>query len=140
MDDLPVAARRYLRTANPVITTYAASMPNQLCLGAPPTAVEPSLRASATGRSKLVDFGSLATSPSLKNIALMMTAIVASLAGLGVCLSLRLSDNVHVIESGLAYRSGQLWPGELELVIEDYGDPQHHQPNSSCARPVLVSR
>jgi protein tyrosine/serine phosphatase len=67
-----------------------------------------------------VEFGSLTTSPSFKNIALMMAAIVASLAGLGVCLSLRLSDNVHVVESGLAYRSGQLWPGELEGVIEDY--------------------
>jgi len=28
---------------------------------------------------------------------------------------------VHVIESGLAYRSGQLWPSELESVIEGYG-------------------
>jgi protein tyrosine/serine phosphatase len=68
-----------------------------------------------------VDSGSLTISPCIKIIVLMMTATTASLAALGVCLSLRLSDNVHVVEPGMAYRSGQLWPGELELVIEDYG-------------------
>jgi protein tyrosine/serine phosphatase len=69
----------------------------------------------------LVDFDSLTNSPRRKIIMLMIAATIASLAFIGVCLSLRLSDNVHVIESGLAYRSGQLWPGELELVIEEYG-------------------
>jgi protein tyrosine/serine phosphatase len=39
---------------------------------------------------------------------------------LGTCVGIRLSDNVHVVESGLAVRSGQLWPAELEMVIADY--------------------
>jgi protein tyrosine phosphatase (PTP) superfamily phosphohydrolase (DUF442 family) len=68
--------------------------------------------------SKLVDFGSLTFSPRLKFIAL---AIVAFVAGFGAFLGLRFSSNVHVIESGLAYRSAQLWPNELEAVVEDYG-------------------
>jgi protein tyrosine/serine phosphatase len=60
-------------------------------------------------------------SPRLRIIALMTATSIASMAGFGAYLGLRLSDNVHVIESGLAYRSGQLWPSELEAVIEESG-------------------
>jgi protein tyrosine/serine phosphatase len=67
----------------------------------------------------LVNFRSFTISPRLQISALTVAAAVASLAGLGICL--RFGDNVHVVESGLAYRSGQLWPGELELVIEECG-------------------
>jgi protein tyrosine/serine phosphatase len=68
-----------------------------------------------------VNFTSLAISPCLKIVALVLAGAVASMTGVGLCLGLRYSDNVHVVEPGLAYRSGQLWPGELALVIEEYG-------------------
>jgi protein tyrosine/serine phosphatase len=68
-----------------------------------------------------VIFGSLSIFRGVKSVLLMVAATTATLAALGICLSQRLTDNVHVIESGLAYRSAQLWPGELELVVEDYG-------------------
>jgi protein tyrosine/serine phosphatase len=68
-----------------------------------------------------VDLGSLAVRPHLRIIVLTIASTIALLVGFGVCLGVRLSDNVHVIESGSAYRSGQLWPGELELVIRERG-------------------
>ena len=37
-----------------------------------------------------------------------------------VFLAFGLSHNVSIIEPGLAYRSGQLWPNELVAVVEDY--------------------
>jgi undecaprenyl-diphosphatase len=69
----------------------------------------------------LVDLGPLTFAPRHKIVGLVLAVAFASTAGLAVCLCLRLSDNVHVVESGLAYRSAQLWPGELELVIEECG-------------------
>jgi protein tyrosine/serine phosphatase len=66
-----------------------------------------------------VIFSSLSISPGVKTVLLIVAATIATLAA--ICLSQRLTDNVHVIESGLAYRSAELWPGELELVVEDYG-------------------
>jgi protein tyrosine/serine phosphatase len=65
-----------------------------------------------------VDFGSLRSSPRLNFIALMIAALVA---GFGAFFGLRFSSNVHVIETGLAYRSAYLWPDELAAVVEDYG-------------------
>jgi hypothetical protein len=54
-------------------------------------------------------------------VAALLFAGTAAMAWFGACLGLRLSDNVHVVESGVALRSGQLWPAELEIVIADYG-------------------
>jgi hypothetical protein len=51
-----------------------------------------------------------------------LLAVLALLpTSLGALLGMRLSENVHVVVPGLAYRSAQLWPDELELVIADYG-------------------
>jgi len=36
-------------------------------------------------------------------------------------LGIRFSANFDVIEAGVAYRSGQLWPGELEAMVEQTG-------------------
>jgi protein tyrosine phosphatase (PTP) superfamily phosphohydrolase (DUF442 family) len=66
-----------------------------------------------------VDFGSLVSSRRFKLVALVMAVAVMSVLSVG--LGARFSTNVHVIEPGLAYRSGQLWPGELEGVIAEYG-------------------
>jgi hypothetical protein len=56
------------------------------------------------------------------NVPLVMFAILTmSTAVVGVCLGLRFSENVHVVEPGLAYRSAQLSPEELEFVVADYG-------------------
>jgi protein tyrosine/serine phosphatase len=35
--------------------------------------------------------------------------------------SVRFSENFDVIEAGVAYRSGQLWPDELEAVVHQLG-------------------
>ena len=52
----------------------------------------------------------------------MVATTIGPIAGFaGFLLGVRMTDNVHVIESGLAYRSGRLWPGTLDAVIEDYG-------------------
>jgi hypothetical protein len=69
----------------------------------------------------MVDFGSLTFTPFIRIVALTIATTVATIGGLGAYLGLRLSDNVRVIESGLAYRSAQLWPSELEAVIEQSG-------------------
>jgi protein tyrosine/serine phosphatase len=67
-----------------------------------------------------MEVGSQAMSIRPKLIAALLFAGAAAVMWLGTCVGLRLSDNVHVVESGLAVRSGQLWPGELEMVIADY--------------------
>jgi protein tyrosine phosphatase (PTP) superfamily phosphohydrolase (DUF442 family) len=55
-------------------------------------------------------------------VVLSLLAVLAMpSAVLGVCLGLRFSENVHVVTPGLAYRSAQLLPEELESVIADYG-------------------
>jgi hypothetical protein len=54
---------------------------------------------------------------------IVVVAIIAAIAPtmpFGAFLLLRLTDNIHVIELGTAYRSGWLWPGELAAVIEQY--------------------
>jgi hypothetical protein len=51
-----------------------------------------------------------------------LLAVLALLpTSLEALLGVRLSENVHVVVPGLAYRSAQLWPDELKLVIADYG-------------------
>jgi protein tyrosine/serine phosphatase len=47
--------------------------------------------------------------------------LTVPLAVLGVFVGLRFSENVHVVAPGLAYRSAQLLPEELESVIAEYG-------------------
>jgi protein tyrosine/serine phosphatase len=51
----------------------------------------------------------------------MMAVLTLPLVVLTTALGLRLSENVHVIEPGRAYRSAQLLPEELEFVIAEYG-------------------
>jgi protein tyrosine/serine phosphatase len=67
-----------------------------------------------------MEVGSQTMSVSPKLVAALLLTGAAALMWLGICVALRLSDNVHVVESGLALRSGQLWPSELEMVIADY--------------------
>jgi protein tyrosine/serine phosphatase len=67
-----------------------------------------------------MEVGSQTMSIRPKLVAALLFAGAAAVMWLGTCVGLRLSDNVHVVESGLAVRSGQLWPGELEMVIADY--------------------
>jgi protein tyrosine/serine phosphatase len=70
----------------------------------------------------MVDFRSLTFTPFMRIAALTIATTIAVVAGFGAYdLGLRLSDNVHVVESGLAYRSGQLWPSELQAVIDQSG-------------------
>ena len=54
-----------------------------------------------------MDFSSLTFSPRLKVIALMIVMVIVPAVGFVAFLARTLA-NVHVIESGLAYRSGQL--------------------------------
>jgi protein tyrosine/serine phosphatase len=51
----------------------------------------------------------------------MGAALAAVLAGIGALVGLRFSDNVDVIEAGMALRSGQLWAGELDDLILQKG-------------------
>jgi protein tyrosine phosphatase (PTP) superfamily phosphohydrolase (DUF442 family) len=44
-----------------------------------------------------------------------------ALMGAGVFLGLRSSGNFGVIEQGLAYRSGQLRPGEIDAIVQEDG-------------------
>lgn len=48
------------------------------------------------------------------------TALVAAGAG-GWAGYLRLTGNIHELDPGRAYRSGQLWPGQLERLVADKG-------------------
>lgn len=54
-------------------------------------------------------------------VFVLLAVLAVPPTSLGALLGLRLSENVHVVVPGLAYRSAQLWPDELELVIADYG-------------------
>jgi protein tyrosine/serine phosphatase len=67
-----------------------------------------------------VEVGSQTMSIRPKLIAALLFTGAAAAIWLATCVGIRLSDNVHVVESGLAVRSGQLWPAELEMVIADY--------------------
>jgi hypothetical protein len=53
-------------------------------------------------------------------IPISSAALICAMA-FAVLFALRLSDNVHVVEPGLAYRSGRLSPSTLEAVVADYG-------------------
>jgi protein tyrosine/serine phosphatase len=68
-----------------------------------------------------MEVGSQTLSIRPKLVAALLFAGAAAVVWVGTCVGTRLSDNVHVVESGLAVRSGQLWPAELEMVIADYG-------------------
>jgi MFS family permease len=68
-----------------------------------------------------MEVGSQTLSIRPKLVAALLFAGTAAVVWVGTCVGIRLSDNVHVVESGLAVRSGQLWPAELEMVIADYG-------------------
>jgi protein tyrosine phosphatase (PTP) superfamily phosphohydrolase (DUF442 family) len=57
-----------------------------------------------------------------RRITVFAAAICAvCLTVMGMLFSVRFSDNFDVIETGLAYRSGQLWPDELVAVIDQLG-------------------
>jgi protein tyrosine/serine phosphatase len=49
------------------------------------------------------------------------TVFAASLTMVGALFGVRFSENFDVVEAGVAYRSGQLWPDELEAVIREIG-------------------
>jgi protein tyrosine/serine phosphatase len=55
-------------------------------------------------------------------IALLAGATFAAwLMGIGALFGLRFSENFDVIEAGMAYRSGQLLPDELDVLVEQSG-------------------
>jgi hypothetical protein len=68
-----------------------------------------------------MSFGALKFPVRFSAAALLIAGAMASMGIIVAVLGPRLSDNVHAIELGEAYRSGQLWPGELEQVVESYG-------------------
>jgi protein tyrosine/serine phosphatase len=51
----------------------------------------------------------------------MAAIMAASLIGLGALFGLRISENVDVIETCVAYRSGQLWADELDEFVRQDG-------------------
>lgn len=53
-------------------------------------------------------------------VVLIATGLVAAGAG-GWAGYLRLSGNIHVVEPGRVYRSGQLWPSQLADLVRDEG-------------------
>lgn len=56
-----------------------------------------------------------------KLVVLISSAALACVMACAALFGIRLSENVHVVEPGLAYRSGRLSPTTLELVVSDYG-------------------
>jgi protein tyrosine/serine phosphatase len=57
-----------------------------------------------------------------RQMIVLAAAICATcLTVIGVVFGVRLSDNFDVVEAGLAYRSGQLWPDELDTVVRQNG-------------------
>jgi protein tyrosine phosphatase (PTP) superfamily phosphohydrolase (DUF442 family) len=57
----------------------------------------------------------------IRVIVVASTIGASALMGLGVFLGLRTSGNFGVIEQGLAYRSGQLRPGEIDAIVREDG-------------------
>jgi len=51
---------------------------------------------------------------------IVLTAVICA-TGITMLFGIRSSENFDVIEAGVAYRSGQLWPGELEARVEQNG-------------------
>jgi protein tyrosine/serine phosphatase len=59
---------------------------------------------------------------SCRLIVVLTAAFCAiGLAAIGATLGVRFSENFDVIEAGLAYRSGQLWPEELDAIVRQNG-------------------
>ena len=56
-----------------------------------------------------------------KFVVLVSSAALTCVMAFAALFGVRLSDNVHVVEPGLAYRSGRLPPSTLEVVVTDYG-------------------
>jgi protein tyrosine/serine phosphatase len=57
-----------------------------------------------------------------RSIAILVATVCATwLMGIGALVGLRFSENFDVIESGVAYRSGQLLPDELDAVVRRSG-------------------
>src|SRR5579864_8106049 len=54
-------------------------------------------------------------------IIVAATVVAISLTITGAMFSVRFSDNFDVVEAGVAYRSSQLWPDELETIIRQSG-------------------
>ena len=54
-------------------------------------------------------------------IIVAATVVAISLTITGAMFSVRFSDNFDVVEAGVAYRSGQLWPDELETIVRQSG-------------------
>jgi protein tyrosine/serine phosphatase len=50
-----------------------------------------------------------------------LAVVTLSMVVLTSVLGLRFSENVHMVEPGMAYRSAQLLPEELEFVISEHG-------------------
>jgi hypothetical protein len=44
-----------------------------------------------------------------------------ALVGVGAFLGIRASGNFGVVEQGLAYRSGQMGPGEIDAIVQEEG-------------------
>jgi protein tyrosine/serine phosphatase len=51
----------------------------------------------------------------------VLAVVTLPMVVLTTLLGLRLSENVHVVEPGIAYRSAQLLPEELEFVVAEHG-------------------
>ena len=56
-----------------------------------------------------------------KLVVLISSAALICVMAFAALFGVRVSDNVHVVEPGLAYRSGRLSPSTLEVVVTDYG-------------------
>jgi hypothetical protein len=62
--------------------------------------------AGRAGRNEAMEVSSQTMSVRPKLLAALLFTRAAAVMWLGTCVGLRLSDNVHVVESGLALRSG----------------------------------